>query len=64
MTQKAALLALLGRQWVTPQIALAKVGCMSLAQRVSEWRRMGVEFDQRVLVAGRSRFAAYRLRRA
>jgi hypothetical protein len=60
-TQKSDLLALLGREWVTPQSALLAVGCMSLAQRVSEWRRLGYEFNQRVMVSGRSRFAAYRL---
>ena len=62
-TQKAALLTLLGLEWVTPQRALSAIGCMSLAQRVSEWRRDGYEFHQRVVVAGRSRFAAYKLAR-
>ena len=61
MTKKADLLALLGRQWVTPQIALTECRMMSLAQRVSQWRAQGYEFHQRVMVVGRSRFASYRL---
>lgn len=63
MTMKADLLRLLGKRWVTPQVALT-VGCMSLAQRVSEWRRAGYEFEQRRMNDGLRRFAAYRLLKA
>jgi hypothetical protein len=62
-TKKRDLLALLGRRWVTPIVALQSVGIMSLSQRVSEWRRQGLEFDQRtVLTDSGARVAAYRLR--
>lgn len=65
MTKKTALLSLLGRQWVTPLDALQKVGVLSLAQRVSEWRRKGYEFHQReVHTSSGSRVAAYRLAKA
>lgn len=65
MSKKADLLSLLERQWVTPLIALQKVGVLSLAQRVSEWRRAGYEFAQReVHTETGSRVAAYRLSKA
>ena len=65
MTKKTALLSLLGRKWVTPLIALQEVGVLSLAQRVSEWRRAGYKFDQReVHTPSGSRVAAYRLAKA
>lgn len=63
-TKKAALLALLRRQYVTPLIALREVGILSLAQRVSEWRRKGYEFAQETRQEGKSRFAAYMLTKA
>lgn len=63
-TMKARLLAELGRRWMTPQEALVKAGCMSLAQRISEWRANGYEFHQRVVQVGpRTRVAAYKLAR-
>lgn len=62
-TKKRELLALLSRRWVTPIIALQAVGIMSLSQRVSEWRRAGLEFDQRTVVTeSGARVASYRLR--
>lgn len=61
---KADLLALLSEQWVTPRDALYHCGCMSLAQRVSEWRRKGYEFAQETRQEGKSRFAAYMLTKA
>ena len=63
-TMKKDLLALLSEQWVTPQDALYLCGCMSLAQRVSEWRRKGYEFAQETRKVGRSKFAAYMLTKA
>ena len=63
-TKKAALLRLLGCQYVTPLIALQHVGILSLSQRISEWRRKGYEFHQRVVTFDGSRVAAYRLRKA
>ena len=63
MTMKSTLLAELGRRWLTPRDALLSCGCMSLAQRISEWRRAGYEFHQRVVhVNDRTRVAAYRLK--
>lgn len=63
MTKKRELLALLSRRWVTPVIALQWVGILSLSQRISEWRREGLEFDQRtVQTPSGARVAAYRLR--
>lgn len=38
-TMKSQLLKLLLKQWVTPYIALDKVGCMSLSQRCGEFQR-------------------------
>ena len=61
---KARLLAELGRRWLTPQDALRAVGCMSLAQRVSQWRAAGFEFHQRWVKTGpHTRVAAYKLAR-
>ena len=39
MSMKRDLLSLLARKWVTPLVALNECNCLSLAQRVSEWRR-------------------------
>jgi hypothetical protein len=61
---KDRLLSELARRWLTPQDALRAVGCMSLAQRVSQWRAAGYEFHQRVVQTGpRTRVAAYKLAR-
>jgi len=35
MTMTANLIALLKKRWVSPQVALQRVGCFSLAQRIS-----------------------------
>ena len=61
---KDDLLTLLSEQWVTAHDALRFCGCMSLAQRVSEWRRKGYEFGQETRKKGRSTFAAYKLTKA
>ena len=64
VSMKARLLAELGKRWLTPQTALINAGCMSLAQRISEWRADGYEFHQRVVQVGpRTRVAAYKLAR-
>lgn len=60
-TKKAALLALLRRQYVTPLIALRECGILSLAQRISNWRSDGYEFAQRVVECDGSRVASYKL---
>ena len=63
-TMKARRLAELGKRWLTPQMALMHAGCMSLAQRISEWRADGYEFHQRVVQVGpRTRVASYKLAR-
>ncbi len=63
-TKKACLLKLLAHQWVTPVVALQRVGILSLSQRISEWRRKGMEFDPRVVVTlSGARVAAYKLMR-
>ena len=63
-TKTAALLAELGRRWLTPLEAAQSVGILSLAQRISGLRAKGYEFHQRtVTTAGGSRVAAYRLKK-
>ena len=60
-TKKARLLAGLKKGWITPQMALRDFGIMTLAQRVSEWRRQGyVIVDEWRSVPSGSRFKAYR----
>ena len=44
---KSDLLTLLKRRWVSPMMALQMLGCMSLAQRVSEWRASGIVIHDR-----------------
>lgn len=61
-TMEAKLLKLLKRKYVTPLDALEAVGCLSLAQRVSEWRASGVKVaDKWVDLAGGKRVKAYRV---
>ena len=61
-TKTAALLAELGRRWLTPLEAAHSVGILSLAQRISNWRAKGYEFCQRtVVMPSGPRVAAYRL---
>jgi Helix-turn-helix domain len=47
VTMQDRLLNLLKREWVTPASAFTKDGCFSLAQRVSEWRREGLDIKKR-----------------
>ena len=64
-TKKAALLRLLARRWVTVKIAQEQCGLNSLAQRISQWRRQGYEFAQRVeRIDVHTRVAAYKLTKA
>lgn len=62
-TMKTRLLALLRREWVTPVVALNKVGCFSLSQRCGEFRnKLGLPIvDKWVTTPGGSRVKAYRL---
>jgi len=65
MTMATRLLQLLGHQWLTPIDALQSCGCMSLAQRVSEFRREGINIEDRwVDLPSGKRVKAYRLKRA
>lgn len=65
MTMATRLLHLLGHQWLTPLDALQTCGCMSLAQRVSEFRREGIDIEDRwVDLPSGKRVKAYRLKRA
>lgn len=62
MTMKRDLLSRLARQWVSPMDALHLCGCMSLAQRVSEWRRDGVTIiDKWIETPTGKRVKAYRI---
>ena len=62
LTMEQRLLKLLQRKWVSPLDALQAVGCLSIAQRVSEWRRAGVAIaDKWVELDGGKRVKAYRL---
>jgi hypothetical protein len=61
-TMESRLLKLLGRKWVTPLDALREVGCLSLAQRVSEWRRIDkLDIEDKWVEQGNKRFKAYKL---
>lgn len=61
-TMESRLLALLKKQWVTPIDALNKVGCMSLAQRVSVFIRSGMKISKRwVDLPNGKRVRSYRL---
>lgn len=48
-TMQARLLKMLSEGWVSPITALRGAGCFSLAQRVSNWRAMGMVIDDRWL---------------
>ena len=62
MTMKRDLLALLSRKWVSPLVALRECGCLSLAQRVSEWKRDGVAIiDKWIDTPSGKRVKAYRI---
>jgi hypothetical protein len=61
-TMEARLLKLLRRKWVTPLDALREVQCLSLAQRVSQWRAAGIAItDKWVELSGGKRVKAYRV---
>lgn len=61
VTQKDMLLALLRKRYVTPLDALNECGCMSLAQRVSEWIRDGLNIVKKwVDLPNGKRVRAYR----
>ena len=61
MSMKRDLLSLLARKWVTPLVALHECGCLSLAQRVSEWRASGLDIADKWEAANGKRFKAYKL---
>lgn len=64
-TKKARLLNLLKTQWTTPLEALEACGILSLAQRVSEWRRAGYVIGDKWVVTGTgARVKAYRVLKA
>lgn len=46
-TKQDRLLTLLKREWVGPLDALERCGILSLAQRVSNWRREGIVINDR-----------------
>jgi hypothetical protein len=60
-TMEQKLFRLVHRQWTTPLDALSQVGCLSLAQRVSEWRRTGHRIaDKWVHLRSGKRVKAYK----
>lgn len=62
MTMKAELIALLQKKWVTPIEALNEARSFSLAQRVSEMRRSGINvIDKWVELKSGKRIKAYRI---
>lgn len=61
-TMESRLLKLLRRKWVSPLDALREVQCLSLAQRVSQWRAAGIAIsDKWVELGGGKRVKAYRI---
>ena len=61
-TMEKRLLAQLRRKWTSPLDALREVGCLSLAQRVSEWRRDGLDIsDKWVTLGNGKRIKSYRI---
>lgn len=62
MTMHDKLLKLLRRKWVSPLTALNEAQCLSLAQRVSQWRAAGIAIkDKWVDLPSGKRVKAYRL---
>lgn len=62
---KDRLAHLLRTKWTTPLIALQEAGCLSLAQRVSQWRSQGIAIlDKWVELPSGKRVKAYRIARA
>ena len=61
-TMESRLLKLLKRKWITPLDALKEVQCLSLAQRVSNFRADGVKVaDKWVELANGKRCKSYRI---
>ena len=61
-TQKATLLALLKRRWVTPLESALAGGGFALSQRVGEFRAAGICIvDKWVKTEGGARVKAYRI---
>lgn len=59
-TMESRLLKLLRRKWISPLEALQEANCLSLAQRVSEWRREGIAIaDKWVDLPSGKRVKAY-----
>jgi len=62
MNHKQKTMALLRKGWTTALSSAQAGGCMSLAQRVSEWRADGVMvLDKWVQTEGGARIKAYRI---
>lgn len=60
-TMESRLFRLLARKWTSPLDALKEVGCLSLAQRVSQWRAAGIRIQDKWVQNGSKRFKSYRL---
>lgn len=60
-TMESRLFRLLARKWVSPLTALKEAGCLSLAQRVSNWRAAGIRIQDEWVTEGNKRFKRYRL---
>lgn len=61
MNMQQRLLKLLAHRWITPLDALRLANCLSLAQRVSEWRREGKKIqDKWITTPTGKRCKAYR----
>ena len=62
MNHKARTLQLLRRGWTTAIHSAMNGGCLSLSQRVGEFKRSGVEIaDKWVHTAGGAKIKAYRI---
>ena len=63
-TKQDRLLTLLKREWVGPLDALERCGILSLAQRVSNWRRDGIVINDRWQTSpSGSRYKQYKVAR-
>jgi hypothetical protein len=61
-TMHDKLMRLLRRKWMTPLSALQEAQCLSLAQRVSSWRKAGIKIDKKwVDLPSGKRVRAYRI---
>lgn len=62
MTMQDQVMRLLKHRWITPLDALRLAGCLSLAQRVSQWRAAGIKItDKWVTTPTGKRIKAYRV---